>query len=880
MAINSAPRRGFASRQSPGLYAPSIIPLLSVEYDRVASLRAHAILDSRPDPYFDDLVGTAAREFNRPMVAINFIDSDRQWTMSSYGAVTGQSIPRLQAFCSYTILDPAGLTLVSDARQDPRFLANPAVTGSPGIRFYAGAPLTDGEGRALGALAIMDTQPGELNANDTARLRYLADAAAARIKAYRPPPADCETEEHLRFAVGLNPQIPWTAHADGMIDEPSPRWLELTGMSHEEARGTGWTAAIHEDDVPGILSQWQSCLASGDALDGDFRILTRSAGHRWFRVRAMPRREAGGRIVRWYGTLDDIHEDKLSKTALLESEHRLRFALEVGRLGAWEYDVTTRSITASDLCAKALGLSSGKQLSNYDVVLQAIHPDDRELLRLERDKVLAGDYHMDFELRTVWPDGTIHWVRLTAGASLGIDGRTGKAFGLAFDVTERKAAAEERERAQQRLIHLANHDALTGLANRRLLDARIENALAATNNGAKAALLCIDLDGFKLLNDNLGHEAGDSLLRTAAGRLSEHLPQGSLLARTGGDEFAILLFPLAHELEAETLSRRLLQALSDPVELEQRTVTIGASIGIAVAADVPVTPDQLRRNAETALFRAKTRGRNTYRMFEPKMDARLQAREALKASFQDALMHDQLTMAYQPIIDLATGRSVAFEALMRWEHPARGSISPEEFIPVAEETGWITRFGRWALLHACTEAAGWPDTMRVAVNLSAVQFASGDLVHDVQAALDASGLASDRLELEVTETLLLHDSSVNLTTLDGLRRLGVRIVMDDFGTGFSSLAYLRKFRFDKIKVDKSLITGVPDSDGGDTIVEAILGLGRSLGIAVTAEGIESAAQLAFLLKNACAQGQGYLFSPPMTASQLRGNFAKNWIDRA
>ncbi len=565
-------------------------------------------------------------------------------------------------------------------------------------------------------------------------------------------------------------------------------------------------------------------------------------------------------------------------TALPESEGRLRLALEVGGLGTWEHDLASGSITASDLCARAFGLSSGHDLSSYDVVLAATYPDDRSLLESQRKRVLAGECEVDFEIRAAWPDGSIHWVRITGGASRGLDGHTDKAFGLALDITERKAIALKREGGQQCLSQLAHYDALTGLPNRRLLDETLGETLAQAGPDAEAALLCVDLDEFKSLNDRLGQEAGDALLRLAATRIAEHLPPGGMLARIGGDEFGVLLSSVPHPAAAEALSRRLLRSLSDPVELDGRPVTLGASIGIAVAADPSLQPDQLRRNAETALYRAKQSGRNTYRLFHPEMDARLQAREALKAGLQDALAQQQLSLSYQPVIDLATGRAIAFEALMRWKHPQHGCIPPGEFIPIAEETGWITRLGRWALVHACAEAASWPEDIRVAVNLSVVQFESGDLVDDVQAALRASGLAADRLELEVTETLLLHDSAVNLATLDGLRRLGARLVMDDFGTGYSSLAYLRKFRFDKIKIDKSLIIGLPDCDGGDTIVEAILGLGRSLGITVTAEGVESRAQLDFLRHNRCAQGQGYLFSPPVPVHNLPTMLQHRWLD--
>ena len=860
-------------------HLPTLFPILSAEHDRVASLRAHRILDRTPEIYFETIVADVAQELRCSIAKINLIDSDRQWTMAAFGADAGRSIARSLGFCSHTILNPSVVTLVPDALDDVRFSENPMVTGAPALRFYAGAALTDSEGRALGALAVMDTHPGKLNEKDVAKLRFFADAASSRIRTYAPSINSRDRDEHYRYALDSNLQIAWTAFPDGMVEETSPRWNDLTGMKHETARGSGWTAAVHPDDLDATLLKWHQCVRSGAPMDGEYRVLTRNANYRWFRVRASARHDALGNIIRWYGTLEDIHEDKLAATVLLESEHRLRYALEVGGLGAWEYDVLSQAITASDLCAQAFGLSSGVDLSSYQVVIERIHPDDRKLLHLERDRVLGGDYQMDFELRSIWLDGSVHWVRLTGGARVGVDGTTDKAFGLALDVTERKLVAEERERSRQRLIHLVYHDEMTGLGNRRLLDAKILSALAETRSDAQAALLCIDLDEFKNLNDRLGQDVGDLLLRQVADRFCADLPPGSVIARTGGDEFAVFLFPVHDLSTAEATAHRLLEALTDPIELEGRPLVVGASVGIAITADCSWTVDQLRRNAETALYRAKKSGRNTYRVFEPQMDARLQVREALKSDLQDALTQEQLSLFYQPLVELESGLAVGFEALMRWKHPQRGWIAPEEFIPLAEETGWITRLGRWALQEACREAASWPENIRVAVNLSAVQFASGELLEDVRTALDSTGLAGDRLELEVTETLLLHDSAANLAMLAKLRKLGPRIVMDDFGTGYSSLAYLRKFRFDKIKIDKSLVVGLPDNQGGDTIVQAILGLGRSLGVAVTAEGLEHPAQLQFFLRNKCLQGQGYLFSPPVPKSRLRELFGQKLAAR-
>jgi diguanylate cyclase (GGDEF)-like protein/PAS domain S-box-containing protein len=852
----------------------SLMPVLAREYERVASLRALGILDTDVDADLDALVQAAATELDMPIARLNLVDAEREWTKSAVGYPTGISTPRNVAFCAYTVLNPHSVTVVGDAALDRRFSANPLVTGSLGIRFYAGAPLTDASGRVLGALSVMDKRPRDFGPAREARLFELACLVSAALEAGRPGPARLASEEHYRNAYDLNPHAPWIALPDGAIEQASPRWLELTGMSQEQARGTGWTHAVHPDDLPGTLEQWRACLTSGEPLNREYRLLMRDGSYCWFRGRAAAKRGLDGAIIRWYGTLEDIHQQKMADAALQQSEQRLRSALDLGGVGAWEYDAAGGGVTASDLCAQAFGLRSGGELPDYPTVLALLHPDDRRVLDHERHLVVSGNYQMDVELRTIWPGGGLHWVRLTGRAALGADGRP-KAFGLAVDVTERRQAKEARERNQARLMHLVNYDALTDLANRRLLDTRLADALAALPPGRKAAILCVDLDDFKATNESLGQDTGDWLLCQVANRLVACAGAGSTVARTGGDEFAILA-DTADTAEAVRLAERLLLAVMEPFAMDGGTALLGGSIGVSIAPNDGTAPDLLLKNAYAALHRAKASGRGTYRLYEADMDERLHLRKALRAGFQDALEAEQLRLFYQPLVDLTTGRVTAFEALMRWQHPQRGLVMPDEFIPIAEETGWINRFGRWGLRQACLQAASWPDSVCVAVNLSVLQFTTGDLQAHVAEALAASGLAASRLELEVTESLLLHESQANIATLEALRRMGAKLVMDDFGAGYSSLVYLRRFHFDKLKIDKSLIMGLPDADGGDAIVAAIFALGRSLGIDVTAEGIESTAQLALLRQNGCAQGQGYLFTPPVPPEQVAGLLSRSW----
>jgi diguanylate cyclase (GGDEF)-like protein/PAS domain S-box-containing protein len=426
----------------------------------------------------------------------------------------------------------------------------------------------------------------------------------------------------------------------------------------------------------------------------------------------------------------------------------------------------------------------------------------------------------------------------------------------------------ERRHAEARIVFMARHDALTNLPNRVLFAERIEQALSHMGRGSGFAVLCLDLDHFKHVNDTLGHPVGDQLLRAVAERLQACAREIDTVARLGGDEFAIVQRDVKHAEDAAILARRIVEVVSAPYQLEGQCVTIGVSIGIAVAPADGALCERLLKNADLALYRAKAEQRGEWRFFEAEMDARLQARRRLEVELREALAHDELKLLYQPIYDLERERICGFEALLRWQHPTRGLVSPAEFIPIAEEIGLIVSFGEWVLYQACAEASKWPEHVKLAVNVSPAQFTSDRLVRAVIDALAASGMKASRLELEITESVLLANSGTTFNILHSLRDLGARISMDDFGTGYSSLSYLRSFPVDKIKIDQSFIRGLAATDGSDMIVRALIGLGRSLGMLTTAEGVETAEQLSQLRMEKCNEVQGYLFSPPVDPSHI------------
>jgi diguanylate cyclase (GGDEF)-like protein len=430
------------------------------------------------------------------------------------------------------------------------------------------------------------------------------------------------------------------------------------------------------------------------------------------------------------------------------------------------------------------------------------------------------------------------------------------------DVTERK-------RAQERITHLAKFDELTGLANRAQFRERITALLAGVHDhDHHITVHLIDLDRFKAINDTLGHPIGDKLLKEVAFRLSTVIHPHDMITRFGGDEFVVLQTITDRRQDADWLAQRLARTLNEPFEIDGHRIDIGASIGIAMAPTDGIDADELLKKADMALYAAKNSGGGGHRFFAMDMEEAVQERRALELDLRDALGSDQFRLNYQPLIDLRTGRVTTCEALMRWKHPVRGEVPPAVFIPIAEETGMIVALGEWALNRACVEAATWPHGVKVAVNLSPVQFRDRGLALQVVTALAKSGLPAQRLELEVTERLLLEDNDGTLGTMQQLNNLGVALSLDDFGTGYSSLNYLRKFPFHKIKIDQSFVADLGDESDVRAIIGAVASLGAGLKMTVVAEGIETEEQMKLVTTQGCHEGQGYLFGRPMSGEAI------------
>ena len=443
---------------------------------------------------------------------------------------------------------------------------------------------------------------------------------------------------------------------------------------------------------------------------------------------------------------------------------------------------------------------------------------------------------------------------------------------LAGSFNEMVGKIAERE---QRITQLAFNDTLTGLPNRTMFQQQLDHLFrAAKGNGGLFALHCLDLDQFKVINDTLGHPAGDALLIEAAHRV-QHAARGHFVARLGGDEFVVLQTVGDDRDAIDRLARDILVETAQPMMLDGNEVVPSTSIGIAIAPQDGADGGALFRSADLALYRAKEGGRGTYAFFEESLNERAQQRRQLESDLRLALEREEFELYYQPLFDLEQNRICSFEALLRWRHPKRGLVSPAEFVPVSEDTGLIVPLGAWVVREACSRAATWPENIRVAVNVSAVQFHRGSLNETILRALADSGLAPDRLEVEITESIFLEGGDATLRLLHGLRSLGVRIALDDFGTGYSSLSYLQSFPFDKLKIDRSFIQNLLTREGAIAIVHAITELANALGIETTAEGVEETAQLMELRAHGCSSVQGYLFSEPMTAEDVEKLFRED-----
>ena len=555
-----------------------------------------------------------------------------------------------------------------------------------------------------------------------------------------------------------------------------------------------------------------------------------------------------------------LQRHRLSSWRLAMEQRHLSIAVNNIPQGLVLYDASARIIICNQRYIEMFGLSP--EVVKQGCTMQRLIAHRKETGSFDGDV----DQFCDAIIRSVsLGKATRQLTEAPGGRAIEIVNQPLKGGGWVATIED----ITERTRADEKIAHMAHYDALTDLPNRVLFRARLEQAVKAIRPGERLAVMYIDIDEFKSINDALGHPIGDELLKGVADRLRGCLKVTDVAARLGGDEFAVIQTAIKSQSETTHLVDCIFAAIREPFECTGHLITTDASIGIALASGDGLDLDQLLKNADLALYGAKGDGRRTYRFFEAGMDARAKARRSLELELRQAIIDGGLEAYYQPVITLDHGKVSCCEALLRWRHAERGMISPAEFIPIAEETGLINQLGHWVLHTACAEAANWPDDVRVAVNVSPVQFKSQTLALNVAAALAASGLAASRLELEITEAVLIRDDEVALEVLHQLRALGVRIALDDFGTGYSSLSYLQRFPFDKIKIDRSFVKDIASAVASSSIVEAVVNIAAASNMTTTAEGVETEQQKELLRVLGCTEMQGYLFSPAIPAVEIR-----------
>jgi diguanylate cyclase (GGDEF)-like protein len=682
---------------------------------------------------------------------------------------------------------------------------------------------------------------------------------------------DALAMQNIRFDLVLEKMREGLCFFDGSkrLIVANTRYAELYGIAPEAIRpGMAFDEIIDLRFAAGSLPnmtqaeyrEWRDGIATADKPT-DTVVEMRNG--RIIRVHHEPLADLG-----WVATHDDITKQRRSEDELRRRNLHFDAAIANMSQGLCMFDANEKMIVCNLNYPTMFGLSpevvkpgtSLYEVLRHSVDIRIATDSVEELYRIRREIIAAKQPRTYCETLA---DGRIIdiWHRPMA------DGGWVSTYD---DVTERR-------QVESRIAYMATHNVLTDLPNRAFLRDRMSQLLSAKtmdegkNSARLIALLLLDLDRFKEVNDTLGHAAGDNLLRAVAKRLQALLSRGDLVARLGGDEFAILHCATSvHDTAA--LSQRIIEALIAPYDLEGHQANVGASIGISLAPAHGSDPEALLRCADLALYRAKAQGRGGFAFFESEMTASAHRRRVLELELREALVQGQFEVHFQPQINVKTGVVSGAEALVRWRHPVRGLIGPGEFISIAEEVGLIAPIGEWVLRQACRDAARWHKSMKVAVNLSAVQFRAAHLAEMVISALSAAGLPPGRLELEVTESVLLEADAATLRTLHQLRGLGIRVSLDDFGTGYSSLSYLRSFPFDKIKIDRSFVREVAASANGAAIVRAIAALGSSLGMETTAEGVETKEQLDLVRAEGCTEAQGFYFSPPRPASDLADFF--------
>lgn len=765
------------------LDTPNLTSAKDDEDARLKALRRYQMPETAEE-VFDDITRLAAHLCNTPVALINLVERERLIHKSKICSIPVPT-SRQGSFCDWAIRGArnhsgertAPLFVVSDALNDERFNEHPHVTGTHGIRFYAGAPLTTPDGHLIGTLCVMDLRPRHINQIQRQALRTLADSVMAYFNLRR-------KSLELRQA------------------------LTACGQLEQQIR-------INRDLV------------------------------------------------------QTVERERERAASLEEREQRYALVVNSSNDGLWDWDLSSNKLTFCNRWKALLGYAEDEIGMTPDEWFKRIHPEDVEIVESEITAHLLGltpQFQNEHRLRH--QHGGYRWV-MSRGLAIWDDRR--EAYRMAGSITD----ITDQKYAEERLLHNAFHDALTGLPNRPMFMNKLSRSLARARQQEDYmfAVLFIDLDRFKFINDSLGHQIGDQLLVTFARRLEGAVRPGDLVARWGGDEFAIILDRIKGTGDAVQAAQRIQSDLASPFKLSSHEVFVTASIGISHSLLPCASEEEFIRNADTAMYRAKSHGRGGFELYDVGMHEHASERLNLELALSRALAHNEFQVHYQPIISLDNWRITGFEALVRWKHPEQGFITPLKFIPIAEETGMIIPIGQWVLHEACKQIRGWQERfpseppLAISVNLSGVQFSDADLINKIKEILIDTGLDPDSLKIEITESAIIENIEGATAILNQLKQLGIKISLDDFGTGYSSLSYLHRFPIDTLKIDRSFVTRM-NLPKNREIVNTILTLAGNLGLDVIAEGVETREQILQLTGMKCEYVQGYLLSRPMNGEEM------------
>ena len=827
----------------------------STEAERLAALEGLDILDTPAEREFDELTRLAAIALGVDSSAVSLIDRSRQWFKSRHGIPFSET-PRDIAFCTHAVASRQ-LLVVPDASLDPRFADNPLVTSENGIRFYAGVPLFVSSGHCVGTLCVFDptARPG-LTEQQTAVLSDLARLATDLIESRR----FRRMGEIAARVVDATSDAILAADLNGTVIYWNPAAERMFGRTRDEAVGQNFEIILppHRAEAyrelltrvaqePTVRSIGTSVELVGARADGtEFPIELSLA--RWGGAGT---EEGFAAIVRDIGARKALESEREHAKAFLDSiVQNLPAMLFVKDVESRRYLMINRA------GEKIIGRPASEIIGRTDRDLFPEHGEGVE--QRDTEAVGASGSHI-FESALNGEDGQTTHIRTIRTLIDGPSQPNQYILGISEDVTEIR-------RTEAEVLRLAHYDSLTGLLNRASFADKVHGMV---HDGKPFAMLSIDLDRFKAVNDQFGHPVGDEVLVLVGERLKAAVKRTDWVARLGGDEFIVVLTGRNLRERAQNVANAVIDGIAEPFVTARGVAHLGASVGVVLMPEDGRTTEQLRENADLALYRAKHNGTAKACFFNADMDAAARDRREIERDLRGAVAAGEVTLAYQPLVSTQTGQITSAEALARWTHPLRGPIRPDVFIALAEECGLIDMLGEQLLRRACLDAQTWPEHVRVAVNLSPMQFLSDELLETVRDALTESGLAAHRLQLEVTEGLVIRDVERTFRQLEQLRTLGIQILIDDFGVGYSSLSYFQRFPFDKVKIDKSFVDEITTSRAAKAIVQAVVGLGGQLGMGIVAEGVETEAQMDMLVALGCTHLQGYLFSRPLPAEVMR-----------